>query len=146
MKNIIGMCILIMLMIGCKEQKEQQLNECTDSINNQYYVEACEQYEGYEYHYDLRKEYEANLPNSSYIIERHYDECLWDNDSIYYLDYSPLQKNINQIGIQVDCPKDADIVYGAVFCYKEYISCNETWYYKNGTKEKHNFATARKEK
>jgi len=130
---IILALIGVLFVSGCEEQNSISMDECVDSINNQYYLNECEQYDDYERHYNLITEYENSLPNSSYTIDRHYDECLWGDNNTYYLDYIPNSDNINQIGIQVDCPEDADIFYGAVFCYHKYIVCNETHNYKNGS-------------
>jgi len=60
----------------------------------------------------------------------------------YYFDFEPFWENVEKL-TQVECSEDSDIFYGAVFCYKTSIRCNETWNYKNGTKEQHNFATER---
>jgi len=128
----------LILLVGCNQYSLISLDECTDSINGQYYLKDCEQYKDYEIHYNLRTEWEANLPNSSYTIDRNYNECIWSNET-YYFDYEPVQENAEHLH-QVDCPEDSDIFYGAVFCYKRAIKCNETWNYKNGTKEKHDFA------
>ena len=122
----------LIILSGCS--KPIPIQECTDSINGQYYLKECEQYGDYQYQYDLIREWEANLPNSSYTIDRNYDECIWSNET-YYFDYVPIPENVEHLH-QVDCPE----VYGAIFCYKVAVKCNETWNYKNGTKENHNFA------
>jgi len=74
-KFIIGICTLI-LLVGCNQYGSISMDECTYSINGQYYLKDCEQYDDYNFHYDLRTEWESNLPNSSYTIDRDYDECI----------------------------------------------------------------------
>ena len=101
---------------------------------------------------DIEKEFYNNLPNDSYTIDRHYDECILNN-TIFYVEFNPFEewdrmydgsRRSNEsifeefaysFGIPVECPKNKYLI-GYEFCYKKWISCNQTRYYKNGTIEK----------
>ncbi len=147
---IILALIGVLVVSGCDKLNPISMDECTDSINNQYYLKGCEQYDDYEYHYNLRTEWEDSLSNSSYTINRHYDECLINDSTIYYTEFNPFEQWKNDyynnersnqsifeefaysFGIPVDCP-DNEYMFGYEFCYQKWIGCNQTHNYKNGS-------------
>lgn len=143
-KLIIGLLIGLILVSGCsKEQsdvktcKERTGIDCRRRTMNEMLVDSEEQ-------------------PRYYWIERHYDECILDNETLC-LHYDPFEKwgfhsgdfpdyvykpvdivvvleeVCEHFGIPVKCPEEMDY---CPFCYKEWLRCNQTHHYNDGTKEK----------